>query len=83
MSHPVLVQGNVAVVTGGAAGIGLAAAEHFAALGMKVAIADLPGDRLAAAAARLARVAPAGRGTSSPSRPTSRCRPRSRRWPRQ
>ena len=62
MSHPVLVQGNVAVVTGGAAGIGLAAAEHFAALGIKVAIADLPGDRLAAAAARLARVAPGGAG---------------------
>jgi NAD(P)-dependent dehydrogenase (short-subunit alcohol dehydrogenase family) len=58
MPHPVLVPGNVAVVTGGAAGIGLAAAERFASLGMKVAIADLPGDRLAAASARLAAVAP-------------------------
>ena len=60
MSHPVLVPGNVAVVTGGAAGIGLAAAARFAALGMKVAIADLPGDRLAAAAGRLAELAPGG-----------------------
>lgn len=60
MTHPVLVPGNVAVVTGGAAGIGLAASERFAALGMKVAIADLAGDRLAAAEARLAVVAPGG-----------------------
>lgn len=60
MSHPVLASGNVAVVTGGGAGIGLAAAERFAAAGMRVAIADLPGDRLAAAAARLAEVAPGG-----------------------
>lgn len=44
---------NVAVVTGGASGIGLAAAKHFACAGMSVAIADLGGDRLAAAADEL------------------------------
>lgn len=62
MPHPVLLAGNVAVVTGGASGIGLAAAERFAALGLRVAIADLGGDRLAAAADRLAAAAPGGAG---------------------
>ncbi|MBB5220596.1 hypothetical protein HNP73_000517 [Amaricoccus macauensis] len=62
MSHPAIAAGNVAVITGGGAGIGLAAAERFAAAGMKVAIADLAGDRLAKAAARLAEVAPGGAG---------------------
>ena len=50
MTHPALSSGNVAVVTGGASGIGLAAAERFAAMGLKVALADLPGARLDAAA---------------------------------
>ncbi len=45
-SHPALTSGRVAVITGGASGIGLAAAKRFAALGMKVCIVDLPGDRL-------------------------------------
>ena len=49
--------GNVAVITGGASGIGLAAATHFAGLGMKVCIADIGADRLAEAAAQLASVA--------------------------
>jgi NAD(P)-dependent dehydrogenase (short-subunit alcohol dehydrogenase family) len=44
---------NVAVITGGASGIGLAAAKHFAAAGMSVVIADLGGDRLARAADEL------------------------------
>ncbi len=44
---------NVAVVTGGASGIGLAAAKHFAGAGMSIAIADLGGDRLAKAAEEL------------------------------
>ena len=33
--------GKVAVVTGGASGIGLAIGTHFAAEGMKVALADI------------------------------------------
>ncbi|WP_160007944.1 SDR family NAD(P)-dependent oxidoreductase [Rhizobium sp. 18055] len=48
---------NVAVITGGASGIGLAAAKHFAAAGMSVAIADLGGDRLARAADELKAIA--------------------------
>ena len=49
----VLQPGTVAAITGGASGIGLAAARAFAALGMQVAIADLGADRLAAAAAQI------------------------------
>lgn len=45
--------GKTAVVTGGASGIGLAAAQRFAALGMNVAIADLGQDRLEAAVATM------------------------------
>jgi len=50
MSHPALIPGSVAVVTGGAAGIGLAAALRFARLGLRICIADLGADRLATAA---------------------------------
>jgi NAD(P)-dependent dehydrogenase (short-subunit alcohol dehydrogenase family) len=60
MAHPALVPGAVAVVTGGASGIGLAAAHRFAALGLNVCIADLGVDRLAAAADSLASAAPDG-----------------------
>jgi NAD(P)-dependent dehydrogenase (short-subunit alcohol dehydrogenase family) len=60
MAHPALAPEAVAVVTGGASGIGLAAAQRFAALGMRVCIADLGGERLAQAAGGLAAVAPAG-----------------------
>ena len=60
MSHPVLGAGKVAVVTGGASGIGFAAARRFAAFGMRVAIADLPGERLAQAEAALREIAPDG-----------------------
>ncbi len=61
MSHPALSPHHVAVITGGASGLGLAAAMRFARLGMKVCIADLGADRLADAAAKLSSVAPGGR----------------------
>lgn len=51
--HPAIVKGNTAVVTGGASGIGLAAAVRLAAAGMKVCIADLAGETLEAASATL------------------------------
>src|SRR5436189_160728 len=60
MPHPAMSPNNVAVITGGASGIGLAAATHFASLGMKVCIADIGVDRLTEAAARLASVAKGG-----------------------
>ncbi len=60
MTHPAMSPNNVAVITGGASGIGLAAAMRFARLGMKVCIADLGGDRLKEAEAKLASVAPGG-----------------------
>jgi NAD(P)-dependent dehydrogenase (short-subunit alcohol dehydrogenase family) len=64
MPHPALSSANVAVVTGGASGIGLAAACRFAASGMKVCIADIGKDRLEAAMRHLAEVAPKSAGTS-------------------
>jgi NAD(P)-dependent dehydrogenase (short-subunit alcohol dehydrogenase family) len=51
---------NVAVITGGASGIGLAAAMRFASLGMKVCIADIGAARLAEAAAKLSSAAKGG-----------------------
>jgi NAD(P)-dependent dehydrogenase (short-subunit alcohol dehydrogenase family) len=60
MPHPAMSPNNVAVITGGASGIGLAAAMRFAALGMKVCIADIGADRLKDAATRLSSLAPGG-----------------------
>jgi NAD(P)-dependent dehydrogenase (short-subunit alcohol dehydrogenase family) len=60
MSHPALSQNNVAVITGGASGIGLAAAMRFVRLGMRVCIADIGEDRLSQAAAALIEAAPGG-----------------------
>jgi NAD(P)-dependent dehydrogenase (short-subunit alcohol dehydrogenase family) len=60
--HPTLTRGNVAVITGGASGIGFAAAQRFAQLGMKVCIADLGGERLVEAETKLSSAAPGGRG---------------------
>jgi NAD(P)-dependent dehydrogenase (short-subunit alcohol dehydrogenase family) len=54
MTHPAFIPGAVAVVTGGASGIGLAAARRFAQLGMRVCIADLGAERLARAVEEVA-----------------------------
>lgn len=48
--HPSLREGNVAVITGGADGIGLATARRLAGLGMRVCLADIQADKLNAAA---------------------------------
>jgi NAD(P)-dependent dehydrogenase (short-subunit alcohol dehydrogenase family) len=60
MTHFAFTAGSVAVVTGGAAGIGLAAAKRFAQLGLRVCIADLGADRLARAAQEIAVLAAHG-----------------------
>jgi NAD(P)-dependent dehydrogenase (short-subunit alcohol dehydrogenase family) len=57
-----MTKDNVAVITGGASGIGLAAAMRFAARGMKVCIADLGADRLKEAETKLSSASPAGGG---------------------
>jgi NAD(P)-dependent dehydrogenase (short-subunit alcohol dehydrogenase family) len=55
-----LLPNSVAVITGGAAGIGLAAAMEFARNGLKVCIADIGENRLSSAASVLAKAAPGG-----------------------
>ncbi|MEW9836699.1 SDR family NAD(P)-dependent oxidoreductase [Mesorhizobium marinum] len=52
-----LAPGRTAVITGGASGIGLAAARRFCAAGMNVVIADLEGTALDAAAAAVSQAA--------------------------
>ena len=52
-SLPAIGHGHVAVVTGAASGIGAAAAKRLAGLGMKVVLADRPGEALQAAAASI------------------------------
>ncbi|MFL9965083.1 SDR family NAD(P)-dependent oxidoreductase [Paraburkholderia sediminicola] len=54
MTHSALTPGAVAVITGGAAGIGLAAAKRFAQLGLRICIADLGADRVARAVEEIA-----------------------------
>ena len=58
MAHPAIIEDAVAVITGGASGIGLAAAKRFAQQGLKVVIADLGEDRLSSAANDILAVAP-------------------------
>jgi NAD(P)-dependent dehydrogenase (short-subunit alcohol dehydrogenase family) len=58
--HPALTTGRVAVITGGASGIGLAAAKRFAGMGMKVCIADLDGPMLDQAAIEVGKLARGG-----------------------
>ena len=50
---PVVVPGNVAVITGGASGIGLAVAEALIAEGMSVVLADIDAPKLRDVEARL------------------------------
>ena len=49
MTHPALTSDSVAVVTGGASGIGLATATRFAEMGMRVVAVDRAADKLEAA----------------------------------
>jgi NAD(P)-dependent dehydrogenase (short-subunit alcohol dehydrogenase family) len=60
MTHPALTAGRVAVVTGAAMGIGLAACRRFATLGMRVVMADVLAGELQSARAEVARLAARG-----------------------
>jgi NAD(P)-dependent dehydrogenase (short-subunit alcohol dehydrogenase family) len=53
MTHPALQPNAVAVITGGVSGIGLAAAQHLAALGLRLVIADVHEASLEPAAEQL------------------------------
>ncbi len=57
MTHPALLPGGTAIVTGAASGIGLAASCRFAALGLNVVMADLPGPALQQARERVVALA--------------------------
>lgn len=54
--HPALSPGRVAVITGAASGIGLAAAERLAHLGMRICLADVNAAALDAAKTAVARI---------------------------
>jgi NAD(P)-dependent dehydrogenase (short-subunit alcohol dehydrogenase family) len=58
MRPSALLPDSVAVITGGASGIGMAAAVRFARMGLAVCVADLGAERLAGVAARIAEAAP-------------------------
>jgi NAD(P)-dependent dehydrogenase (short-subunit alcohol dehydrogenase family) len=55
--HSAITAGRVAVITGGASGIGLAAARKFASLGLRIVLADLKGEALDRAADAVASAA--------------------------
>ncbi|KIC09254.1 short-chain dehydrogenase [Leisingera sp. ANG-M1] len=55
-----LAAGGLAVVTGGASGVGYAAAERFAQGGLGIVLADLPSEALAQAAEKLRAIAQPG-----------------------
>jgi NAD(P)-dependent dehydrogenase (short-subunit alcohol dehydrogenase family) len=59
-THSALTEGRVAVVTGAASGIGLAAARRFASMGLKVCLADLSQQALERAVAEVAAASPKG-----------------------
>lgn len=52
--HPALTSGRVAVITGAASGIGRAAAERFADMGLRLCLADVDADALNATATAVA-----------------------------
>jgi len=60
MTHPALTPDSVAVVTGGASGIGRAVATKFAGMGMKLVIVDRSEDKLAETASSLRAAGAAG-----------------------
>ena len=60
MQNPALQAGNSAVITGGASGLGLAAAEKFLSLGIKVLIADIDASALESAQQQLSQQFPEG-----------------------
>lgn len=66
MTHPAIAAGRTAVITGGASGIGLAAARALSAHGMTVALLDLPGPALEAAAAAVSGARSFGCDVSDP-----------------
>jgi NAD(P)-dependent dehydrogenase (short-subunit alcohol dehydrogenase family) len=63
--HPAIASGRTAVITGGASGIGLAAGQRLAALGLNIVLADLGGEKLDAARAAVVEAAAAA-GTTDP-----------------
>ncbi len=55
--HPAIAPGNLAVITGAADGIGLAAARRLAGMGMRVALVDVAAEKLEAAKAAIGETA--------------------------